>query len=182
MGCLHLFAPLLNCEITIPFHIRIWAFLVAATAALPISSRSQVPDASSSDTVRVTVSINEDGSRTIYEFDAANHKATATTRGRDGKLRGLIRYNLDSAGRFSSGEVFGPDEKLRFKTLYKYGDANRLLEESQLGKDDSLRHKIVYAYDQTGKQIGYSVYDGKGKLIGQTTAPASPSPVKKKSR
>ena len=133
--------------------------------------------------MRVTVSINKDGSRTIYEFDATNHKATATTRDRDGRLQGRIRYVLDPAGRFSSGEVFGPDEKLRFKTLYKYGDAGRPLEESQLGPDDSVRHKIVYAYDQLGKQIGYSVYDAKGKLLNKVGAPTPfPSPTKKKSR
>jgi len=148
----------------------------------PATLRGQAPDAAPSDTVRVTVSINDDGSRTVYEFDAANHKATATTRGRDGKFRGRVRYVLDPVGRFSSGEIFGPDEKLRFKALYKYGEAGRLQEESQLGQDDSLRHKIVYAYDQLGKQIGYSVYDAKGKLVSQTTAPASSSAEKKKPR
>ena len=132
--------------------------------------------------VRVTVSMNEDGSRTIYEFDGANHKATATTRTQDGKLRGMIRYVLDVAGRFSSGEVFGPDEMLRFKTLYKYSDTGRLLEESQLGKDDTLRHKIVYAYDRAGKQIGYSVYDAKGNLLNRASAATPSSPGKKKTR
>lgn len=150
--------------------------------ALPTPFRGQAPEAVSGDAVRVTVSINEDGSRTIYEFDAVNHKATATTRGPDGKLRGRIRYVLDPAGRFSSGEVFGSDEKLRFKTLYKYGDAGRLLEESQLGKDDSVRHKIVYVYDQVGRQTGYSVYDAKGKLVSQTAASRPLAAEKKKPR
>jgi hypothetical protein len=179
---LHLFSPLLNCGITIGSHIRFGALIAAAITTLPCTFRGQVPDAASGDAVRVTVSINEDGSRTVYEFDTANHKATATTRGRDGKLRGRIRYVLDPAGRFSSGEVLGPDEKLRFKTLYKYGDGGRLLEESQLGPDDSVRYKIVYAYDQLGKQTGYSVYDAKGKLVSQTAAPAPASPEKKKPR
>jgi hypothetical protein len=158
-------------------------FVAAVIATLATTFYGQVSDATSGDALRVTVMINEDGSRTTYEFDAANHKATATTRDRDGKLRGRIRYVLDPAGRFSSGEVFGPDEKLRFKTLYKYGDAGRLLEESQLGQDDSVRHKIVYAYDQVGKQIGYSVYDAKGKLLNKVGAPTQvASPTKKKTR
>jgi len=215
---LHLFPPLLHCEIVvrlfsrltnsvlrcshgalspcqrapirpdragrlqIRFHSYVWT-LGALIATLPAISRSQAPDAAPNDNVRVTVSINEDGSRTIYEFDAANHKATATTRDGDGKLRGRIRYVLDPAGRFSSGEVFGPDEKLRFKTLYKYGDAGRLVEENQLGQDDSVRHKIVYTYDQLGKQVGYSVYDAKGKLLNKVGAPTRvASPTKKKTR
>jgi hypothetical protein len=173
----------LSCGITIGVHIRFWAFVVAAVATLSATFRGQPLDAASGDTVRVTVSINEDGSRTIWEFDPANHKAIATTRDRDGKLQGRVRYVLDPAGRFSSGEVFGPDEKLRFKTLYKYGGAGRLLEESQLGQDDSVRHKIVYAYDQLGKQIGYSVYDAKGKLLNKVGAPTQiASPTKKKTR
>jgi hypothetical protein len=135
------------------------------------------------DAVRVTVSVNPDGSRTAYEFDLANHKARATTKGSDGKLRGTIQYTLDEAGRFASGEVFGPDKRLRFKTVYKYGDAGTLAQETQLDKNDAVLHKIIYAYDSIGKQTGYSVYDASGKLISQTAAPnRSPAPAKKKSR
>jgi hypothetical protein len=180
---LHLLRLSLSCEITIGVHIRFWAFVVAAVATPSATFHGQALDAASGDTVRVTVSVNEDGSRTTWEFDPANHKATATTLGRDGKLQGRIRYVLDPTGRFSSGEVFGPDEKLRFKTLDKYGDAGRPLEETQLGPDDSVRHKIVYAYDQIGKQIGYSVYDAKGKLLNKVGRPTQvASPTKKKTR
>jgi hypothetical protein len=122
----------------------------------------------SADPVRVTVSINADGSRTTYEFDAPHHKATATTTGKDGKLVGKIRYTLDDAGRFASGEVYGPDDQFRFRTLYKYDPSGKLTQETQLGQDDAVRNKIVYAYDKIGRQIGYTVYDAAGKLIRQT--------------
>ena len=132
--------------------------------------------------VRVTVSMNADGTKTTYEFDAPNHRAVATTTGKDGKTIGRIRYTLDDANRFASGDVYGPDEKLRFKTLYKYDAAGKLTQEIQLGTDESVRSKIVYAYDKLGRQIGYSVYDAAGKLIRQTpgiSARPTPTPRKK---
>src|SRR6266699_6161516 len=92
---------------------------------------SQSPEQTRSDAVRVTVSMHPDGSRTVYNFDNAQHKAVATTTGQDGKLRETIRYVLDDAGRFSSAEVSGPDGHLRLKSRYKYDDAGRILEETQ---------------------------------------------------
>jgi hypothetical protein len=154
-----------------------------ATVSLARITFGQSLQATPVDAVRVTVSVNADGSRTIYEFDSVNHKAVATTRDRDGKLRGKIDYALDDAGRFASGDVFGPDKQLRFKSIYKYGDTGRLAQEMQLNKGGEVLNKIVYAYDQAGKPTGYSVYDASGKLLSQTSAPApAASPAKKKSR
>ena len=133
------------------------------------------------DAVRVTVSMNADGTRTTYEFDSPHRRATATTTGKDGKTVGRIRYVLDDAGRFATGEVYGPDDQLRFRTLYKYDVAGRLTKETQLGIDDSVRSKIVYAYDKVGRQTGYSVYDAAGELIRQTPGVSPrPTPAKKK--
>ncbi len=134
------------------------------------------------DAVRVTVSINADGTRTTYEFDSPNRRAVATTTTKEGKIVGRIRYVLDEAGRYASGEVYGPDEKLRFKTLYKYDEAGKLTQETQLGPDDAVRNKIVYAYDKIGRQTGYSVYDATGKLIRQTpgVGPRATTPPKKR--
>jgi hypothetical protein len=139
----------------------------------------QSPEQNRSDAVRVTVSMHPDGSRTVYKFDNAEHKAVATTTDPDGKLRETIRYELDDAGRFSSGEISGPDGRLRFKSRYKYNDAGHLLEETQSAGDGALLHKIVYSYDAAGKQTGYSVFDASGKLVGGKGAAkvrASPSP------
>src|SRR5919108_3066182 len=72
-----------------------------------------------SDAVRVTVSMHPDGSRTVYNFDNAQHTAVATTTDADGKVRQTIRYVLDNSGRFSSGEVFGSDGRIRLKSRYK---------------------------------------------------------------
>jgi YD repeat-containing protein len=136
---------------------------VGLTTAIRAQLASPTPDA-----VRVTVSMNADGTRTTYEFDAPRRRAVATTTTKEGKQVGKIRYVLDEAGRFFSGEVFGPDDQFRFKTLYKYDDAGRLTQETQLGSDDAVRNKIVYTYDAAGRQTGYSVYDAAGKLIRQT--------------
>jgi hypothetical protein len=142
------------------------AFLAAFFAS---SATIRAQDASATpDSVRVTVSMNADGTRTTYEFDSPHHRAVATTTTREGKTVGKIRYTLDDAGRFASGEVYGPGDQLRFKTLYKYDAAGRLTQETQLGADDAVRNKIVYAYDKAGKQTGYSVFDAAGKLIRQT--------------
>lgn len=155
------------------------AFAVGLIAAnLPAQAPSPLPDA-----VRVTVSINADGTRTTYEFDPPNHRATATTTTKDGNAVGKVRYVLDDAGRFASGDVYGPNEQFRFKTLYKYDAAGKLTQETQLGADDAVRNKIVYAYDKNGRQTGYSVYDAAGKLVRRTpdVAPLrSPSPAKGK--
>ena len=124
------------------------------------------------------MSVNTDGSRTVYKFDDAQHKAIATTTGRDGKMREKIRYELDEAGRFSSGEVFGPDGRFRFKSRYKYDNAGRLQEETQSTETDTLLHRIVYKYDQGGKQTGYSIFDASGKLLGRTLATSPTAPPK----
>jgi hypothetical protein len=141
------------------------------------SGFAQTPEPSQTDAVRVSVTYNRDGSRTVYEFDNEHHKATATTTEPDGKVRGKVRYELDGAGRFSSGLVFGPDEKFRFKSIYKYDAAGRLEQETQLGKDDSVQHKVVYKYNPVGQPIGYSVFDAAGKPIGGKPATKpTPSP------
>ena len=133
--------------------------------------------------------MNEDGSQTVYETDAANRKATATTTSAAGKLMGKIRYTLDEAGRYATGEVSGPDDKVRFKTLYKYdAGTGRLTEETQLTAAGAVRHRIVYAFDAAGKPAGYSVFDASGKLLGKTTPKAPPAqsvpqqPSKQRSR
>src|SRR5437868_6175427 len=56
--------------------------------------------------VRVSVVLNADGSRTVYETNATNHKTVATTTGKDGKLREKIRWDLDESGRFLRGGIF----------------------------------------------------------------------------
>src|SRR5207249_11187882 len=66
---------------------------------------------SPSDAVRVSVRLNPDGSRTVYEADNVSHKSVATTTGKDGKVREKIRYDLDEGGRFRRGEVYGPKEQ-----------------------------------------------------------------------
>jgi YD repeat-containing protein len=162
-----------------------WRSVVAISilpAAFAPGLLAQSPS-SSPDAVRVTVSVNADGTRTTYEFDAPNHRATATTTAKEGNTIGKIRYVLDDAGRFASGEVYGPNEQFRFKTLYKYDAGGKLTQETQLGADDVVRNKIVYAYDKSGRQTGYSVYDAAGKLIRRTpgVGPSrSPSPAKRK--
>jgi YD repeat-containing protein len=129
--------------------------------------------------VRVSVVLNADGSRTVYETDSATRKSTATTTEADGKVREKIRYELDANGRFLRGEVFGPKEQFRFRALYKYDGNGRLTEEIRQGKDGTGLGKLVFQYDAAGHQTGYIVYDEAGKLVGQTTAKASPaSPAK----
>lgn len=117
---------------------------------------------------RVTVLINPDGSKTVYQKEASSHQATATTTGADGELRGKIIYQLDSAGRYESGQVFAANGDFRFKTLYQYDALGRLAQEKQLAKDDSVRSKVVYNYDAKGRLAGYSTFDGNGKLLKRT--------------
>jgi hypothetical protein len=156
---------------------RFVAFLAAFfVIGAPCFAQAQ-PSATGGNSIRVTMSLNEDGSRTVYETDSANRKSTATTRNAAGKLMARIRYTLDEAGRYETGEIYGPDDKLRFKTLYKYEASGRLSEETQLTADGAVRHKIVYAFDAAGKPAGYSVYDGSGKLLGQTRPKAPPAPA-----
>lgn len=143
--------------------------------------QGQTP-APTQDAVRVTVSMNADGTRTVYEFDSPHHRAIATTTGKDGKTIGKIRYILDEAGRFASGEIYGPGDQLRFKALYKYDTAGKLTQETQLGPDDAVRNKIVYVYDKNSRQTGYTVYDAAGKIVRQTpgVAPRPTPPAKRK--
>jgi hypothetical protein len=152
-------------------------FFVAAKIAF-----TQSPEKTESDAIRVTVSMKADGSRTVYQFDDAQHKAIATTTSHDGKVREKIHYDMDDLGRFSSGTIFGPDGRIRFKSRYKYDSAGRLQEETQSAEDGTILHRIVYSYDQNGKQTGYSIFDANGKLIGRTSASSSSPTASPKSR
>ena len=125
---------------------------------------------SSDDAVRVTVTMNPDGSKTVYQTTESNHQVAATTTGANGKVQGKIIYKLDVEGRYESGQVFGPNGSLHFKTRYRYDAAGHLAEETQLGKDNSVRNRIVYSYDSAGHSAGYAVYDSDGRLIGRTSA------------
>jgi hypothetical protein len=158
-----------------------FSFLVVWSGARP--ALAQTTDPAAPDSIRVTISLNSDGSRTTYQFDEANHTAVATTTERDGRIRGTIRYTLDDAGRFSKGDVFGPDDRMRFKAVYKYDHSGRLTQELHLGKDDAVLQKIIYSYDAVGRKTSYSVYDASGKMIGRTQLlNSSGKPVRKKSR
>src|SRR5215472_17399624 len=149
--------------------LRTSTIALATLVLLAESSLAQPVEPSESEAVRVRVSMNSDGSRTVYKFDDARRKAVATTTGDDGKVLQRIDYDLDEAGRFSSANVFGSDGRLRFKSRYVYDNGGRLQEETQSGKDGTLLHRIVYSYDQNGKPTGYSIFDGSGKLVGRTT-------------
>jgi YD repeat-containing protein len=144
--------------------------LYAATLAFLVNALPLVAQSTDGDAVRVTVTMNPDGSKTVYQNDGANHQATATTTGINGKAQSKIVYKLDAEGRYESGRVFASDGTLRFKTSYRYDAAGRLAEETQLAKDDSIRNRIVYSYDAAGHQTGYAIYDREGRLIGNTTA------------
>src|SRR5437764_13043253 len=61
-------------------------FLVPCFGFFP-GAHAQLENAAP-DPVRVTVSVNADGTRTTYEFDSPHHRATATTTGKDGKVVG----------------------------------------------------------------------------------------------
>ncbi|MEO7723931.1 MAG: hypothetical protein ABIU29_04470 [Chthoniobacterales bacterium] len=140
-----------------------FAFAFAGTA-LPALGQA------AAEAVRVTVTMNPDGSKTVYQTDGANHRSTATTTGANGKAQGKIVYRLDGSGRYESGEVFAANGTLRFKTRYCYDAAGHLLEETQLAKDDLVQNRIVYSYDASGHSSGYAVYDGDGRLLGRTTS------------
>jgi len=147
----------------------------------------QAPDRVENNSNRVTVSMNADGSRTVYQFDDVQHRAVATTTSKDGKLLGKIQYDIDDLGRFSSGAIYGPDRRLRFKSRYSYDSVGHLQEETQSTEDGAILHRIVYSYDSSGKRTGYSVFDANGKLLGRTSASslsptASPKPRAKTSR
>jgi len=165
----------------VSFRLATSAIACGFLVALIPAGLGQLLDDNRKDTVRVTVALNPDGSRTVYEFDNEHHKAIATTSERDGKLRGKIRYEIDEVGRFTSGVIFGPDDKFRFKSVYKYDSGGRLELETQLGKDDAVLNKIVYKYDEKGKPAGYSVFDASGKLVSRTTS-STPTPSPKPRR
>jgi len=146
-------------------------FVLGTSLHWAMSILAEIPAPSPNDAIRVTVSLNADGSRTVYQFDNAKHEAIATTTESDGKSRGKIVYQIGEAGRFASGVVFGPDEKFLFKSIYKYDAAGRLEQETHLTKDDAVINKMLYKYNPAGKQVGYSVFDAAGKLVSGSTSP-----------
>src|SRR2546423_13058882 len=96
---------------------RLLSLLVLGTSLhWAMSILAQISAPSPNDAIRVTVSLNADGSRTVYQFDNAKHKAIATTSDSDGKSRGKIVYQIGEAGRFASGGVFLPNAKILFNS------------------------------------------------------------------
>lgn len=146
-------------------------FPVLAAVVLPLTTPSVFSQASD-DAIEVTVTMNPDGSKTVYETNSANHRCVATTTGANGKPRGKIIYRLDEQGRYERGRVFTGSGAFRFKTSYRYDSAGRLAQETQLAKDGSVLHKIVYSFDAAGHPSGYAIYDGDGNLLGRTTPKA----------
>jgi YD repeat-containing protein len=154
--------------------------LVLGSSARFALGQEATPADLPNDSVRVSVTLNQDGSRTSYRFDPTNHKATATTTDPAGKWQSKIEYELDEAGRFGSDRIYGPDGKFQFRSIYKYDSANHLLEESKFAKDNHLLGRIVFSSNGSGKQTGYAVYDSNGKLIGQTSPVGSAPSAKPK--
>ena len=144
-------------------------FFASLAAAAFLASAAPARAQSDDDAIRVTVTMNPDGSKTVYETNGAAHRCVATTTSANGQLRGKIIYRLNNEGRYESGTVLDANGQLRFKTLYRYDAAGRLAEETQENKDGSVRHRIVYSFDSAGHPNGYAIYDGDGKLLGRTT-------------
>src|SRR5438132_3259001 len=111
----------------------VFALLFSLTAA-PLCAVAQEENSE----VRVSVVLNADGSRTVYESNAANHKTVATTTGKDGKVREKIRYELDENGRFTRAEVLGPKDQFRFFAQYKYDGTNYLIEQIHFANDQRV--------------------------------------------
>src|SRR5437016_10591390 len=99
--------------------------VAAGSLSWALSTVAQIPPPSPTDAVRVTVSLNADGSRTIYQFDNAKHEAIATATEADGKPRCKIVYQIGDADRFGSGVFFRREEKFLFKMMYNYDDTVR---------------------------------------------------------
>ena len=74
-------------------------FVPVLACALLICGGATAFGQAASDAVRVTMSMHPDGSRTVYNFDNAQHTAVATTTDPDGKVRQTIHYQLYNAGR-----------------------------------------------------------------------------------
>ena len=89
------------------FHFVGWL----ALGVVGLSAFAQLAD----DTVRVTVTLNPDGSKTVCQTDGANHQSTATTTGAEGKVRGRLFYKLDASGRYESGQVFAAKRRVAFQ-------------------------------------------------------------------
>src|SRR5437762_990328 len=54
-------------------------FVLGTSLHWAMSILAEIPAPSPNDAIRVTVSLNADGSRTVYQFDNAKHEAIATT-------------------------------------------------------------------------------------------------------
>src|SRR5260221_916566 len=124
------------------FRAQLLTVFFATTASLLPAAIAQTAPPSSNDTIRVTVTVNADGSRTTYQYDNAKHEAIATTADEEGRPLGKVVYRIDDAGRFLSGVVFGPDENFLFKTLYKFDFAGRLEEETNLHTQVPVFNKL----------------------------------------
>ena|ERR1700730_12515841 len=87
-----------------PLFLRSTITLLAAVFIAAVGY-PQVANNSDQNAVRVTITLNADGSRTSYEFDAAHKKATAVTTTSDGKVREKIKYDLDDSD--AAGKLLG---------------------------------------------------------------------------
>ncbi len=102
------------------------------TTALALLAGASLTFAQASDeAVRVTVMVNSDGSKTVYQTNSVMHEATATTTDQGGQVKGKVVYKLDADGRYETAQILGPHGALRFKSRYRYDEQGRLAEEIQ---------------------------------------------------
>jgi hypothetical protein len=137
---------------------------IAATFAL-LTPLGVLAQDDSSNAIRATTVLHEDGSKTVTITDPDKHTSESTTYdGRDRILQRVV-YTLDDNNQAASGIAYTADNRPVYKSVYKRDDMNRVKEEDDLTMDDQLIRRYVYDFGPDGKVIKVHAFDPQGNEL-----------------
>lgn len=130
--------------------------------------------------LKVTTTLNADGTRTDIQKDIDARTSEAKTYDASKKLIQRAVFTLDDQGREVEGTIFDGKDRIVGRTNFTYNAMGRVDEQTEKAPNGAVLRRVVFHYDPNGRVIGADTYDGQGNLIRPASTPASGS--HKKSR
>lgn len=153
--------------------------LLLLAAATPAAHAQDAP----SSTIKVTTSLNNDGTKTVVKTDGDNNTAENSVYDSHDKLIQKTVFKIGDNGSPVGGYVYatrGVDAKgqpkmvLVYMMVYKRDGLNRLSEVYNYSPTKQLLSRQVYRYDAGNKVIKVDNYDAAGNSIGSGASQAIP--------
>ncbi len=162
-------------------------FLLLPLALLALTAQPARAQEAPTNTIKVTTSINKDGTKTVVQTDPMEGKAETSIYSAQDKLVQKTILKLGDSGTPEGGWVYtvrgvtakgAPKLVLVYMMVYKRDNLNRLSEVLNYSPTNQLLSRQVYRYDGGSKLIRVDNFDATGKPIGATASQAIPDKKK----